>query len=137
MGEVDGGNRGLTDLTEGRLIMEQTIFQRFATGEMKPTVVRYEDDEMLAFDNIRPISPVHILIIPKKEIVSIADMSEADIEIVGRMLFRAKILAEELGVAESGYKVNFNVREGGGQSIPYLHLHLMGGPKPWNWGAGD
>lgn len=117
--------------------MEKTIFHKFALGEMKPAVIRYEDDEMLAFDNIRPISPVHVLIIPKKEIISIADMSETDSGIVGRMLYRARLLAEELGVAESGYKVNFNVREGGGQSIPYLHLHLMGGPKPWKWDEAD
>lgn len=109
--------------------MEKTIFHKFASGELKPTVVRYEDDEMLAFDDIHPKAPVHILIIPKKEIVSIADMEMGDEQIVGRMLWRAKLLAEELGIAEQGYWLGFNVREGGGQEIAYLHLHLVGGRK--------
>lgn len=104
--------------------MEDSIFYKFAKGEMKPATTRYEDDEMLAFDDIHPKSPVHVLIIPKKPIESIADMTEADIEIVGKMLNRAKILAEELGVADYGYKLSFNVGKGGGQVIPYLHLHL-------------
>ncbi len=110
--------------------MEETIFHKFARGEEKPEVIRYEDDEILAFDNNKPSAPVHVLLIPKKEIISIADMQEEDIEIVGKLLYRAKLLAEELGIGESGYKVNFNVGEGGGQTIPYLHLHLAGGFKP-------
>jgi histidine triad (HIT) family protein len=117
--------------------MDQTIFHKFASGEIRPDKVLYEDDELLAFDNIKPVSPVHVLIIPKKEIVSIADMTEGDQEIVGKMLYRAKLLAEELGIDHPGYKVAFNVREGGGQTIAYLHLHLMGGPKPWNGGGAN
>lgn len=103
-----------------------TIFHKFATGELRPDTVRYEDAEMLAFDDIHPKAPVHVLIIPKKEIVSLADMEMGDEQIVARMIWCAKLLAEELGVAEGGYRVSFNVREGGGQVIPYLHLHLLG-----------
>jgi histidine triad (HIT) family protein len=105
--------------------MKDSIFYKFSTGEIRPENIRFEDDEMLAFDDINPDAPVHILIIPKRPIESIADMVEGDIEIVGKMLYRAKLLAEELGVADSGYKVSFNVREGGGQVVPYLHLHLQ------------
>lgn len=118
-------------------MVEETIFHKFAKGEIKPGNIRYEDEELLAFDSNSPIAPVHVLIIPKKEIISVADMEVGDELVVGKMLYRAKLLAEELGIAESGYKVGFNVRAGGGQTVHYLHLHLMGGPKPWNWGAGD
>ena len=112
--------------------MEETIFHKFARGEVRPDLVRYEDDEMLAFDAVPKSAPVHVLIIPKKEIVSIADMEAEDSELVGKILYRAKLLAEELGIADPGYRVSFNVRAGGGQTIFYLHLHLMGGPKPWD-----
>lgn len=103
-----------------------TIFHKFATGELRPDTVRYEDDQMLAFDDIHPKAPVHVLIIPKKEIVSIAEMSEEDAHLVASLIWRAKLLAEELGIAEGGYKIGFNVGAGGGQEIPYLHLHLTG-----------
>jgi len=111
--------------------MEDSIFYKFAKGEMKPGNIRYEDDDLLAFDDIHPAAPVHILIVPKKPIQSVADMVEEDAAIVGKMVYRAKLLAEELGIDHPGYRVSFNVREGGGQLVPYLHLHLMGGPKPW------
>lgn len=110
--------------------MEQTIFHKFVSGEIKPnTKVYVDDDELLAFDSIEPKAPIHILLIPKKEIVSIADMEEGDIEVVGRLLYRAKLLAEELGFAEAGYRLSFNVREGGGQTVFYLHLHMLAGRK--------
>ncbi len=110
--------------------MEDSIFAKFARGELKPDTVRFEDNEMLAFDDINPSAPVHILIIPKEPIKSIAEMTEAQTGIVGRMLYRAKLLAEGLGIAESGYRISFNVGEGGGQIVPYLHLHLMGPTPP-------
>lgn len=111
--------------------MEKTIFHQFASGEMRPDTVRYEDEDMLAFDSNSPAAPVHVLIIPKKEIISIADMEPGDEVIVGKIIYRAKLLAEELGVDNPGYRVIFNVRAGGGQTVHYLHLHLLGGDKPW------
>lgn len=111
--------------------MEKTIFHKFANGELRPDKVLFEDNELLAFDSIHPATPVHVLIIPKKEILSIADMQMGDELIVGKMIYRAKLLAEELGIDHPGYRVAFNVREGGGQSIPYLHLHLLGGVTSW------
>lgn len=110
--------------------MEDSIFYKYAKGIEKPeTTVRYEDDELLAFDNLYPDSPVHVVLIPKKSIQSIADMEEGDIELVGKMFYRVKLIAEELGIADVGYKLSFNVKEGGGQTIPYLHLHIEGGFK--------
>jgi histidine triad (HIT) family protein len=109
--------------------MDDSIFYKFARGELKPETVRYEDDEILAFDDIHPKAPVHILLIPKKPIQSIADMEAGDEAVVGKLLWRAKLLAEEMGIAEEGYRLGFNVREGGGQEVPYLHLHLSGEKK--------
>ena len=106
--------------------MEDTIFHKFARGEMKPDKVRYEDEEFLAFDDIKKDAPVHVLIIPKKEIISIADIQPGDEAIVAKMIALAKKLALELGI-DRGYQVRFNVRAAGGQIIPYLHLHLLGG----------
>ena len=88
-------------------------------------------EKMLAFDDINPAAPVHILIIPKEPIASVAELTEAQAGIVSRMVYRAKLLAEELGIAESGYRVSFNVGKDGGQIVPYLHLHLMGGSHSW------
>lgn len=116
-------------------MIEETIFHKFARGEMRPDNVRFEDDEILAFDDIHPNSPVHILIIPKQKIVSIADMGLGDSDLIGRMVYRAKMLAEEMGIAETGYRVSFNIGKDGGQAIPYLHLHLMGGAWPWRESA--
>ena len=75
------------------------------------------------------------MILPKKPIKSVAQMESGDAELVGKMVYRAKLLAEELGIAESGYRVSFNIGKDGGQIIPYLHLHLMGGAWPWHEGA--
>ena len=109
--------------------MGDSIFHKFVSGEVKPnTKVYFDDAEFMAFDSIEPKHPVHILIIPKKEIVSIADMTEEDVETVGKLLYRAKLLADELGYHE-GYRLAFNVREAGGQTVPYLHLHLLAGKR--------
>jgi len=113
--------------------MEDSIFAKFAKGEMRPGNVRYEDDDILAFDDIHPAAPVHILLIPKKPIESIADMEPGDEKIVGELVYRAKLLAEELGIDRPGYRVGFNVRDGGGQTVPYLHLHLMAGKTSWEY----
>jgi histidine triad (HIT) family protein len=83
----------------------------------------------LAFDSNEPVAPVHVLIIPKKPIASVADMEAGDELLIGKIIYRAKLLAEELGVDYPGYKLNFNVRSGGGQSVNYLHLHLVGGGR--------
>lgn len=90
----------------------------------------YEDDELLAFPDIHPKAPTHILIIPKDHVVtSIAAMSEANQRLLGQMLWRAKLLAEGQGIAEAGYRLVFNVRRHGGQEVDHLHLHLLGGRR--------
>mgnify|MGYP001601606120 CR=1 FL=1 len=93
-----------------------------------PSTVAYEDDELYAFPDIRPKAPVHLLIIPKEHILrSVAEMSAAETGLLGRMLLRAKLLAEEQGIAADGYRLVFNVRRHGGQEVDHVHLHLLGG----------
>lgn len=90
----------------------------------------FADDELYVFPDIRPSAPVHILIIPKDHVLrSVAEMSEEQAGLLGRMIYRAKCLAEERGIAEDGYRLAFNIRHHGGQEVDHLHLHLLGG-KP-------
>ncbi|MDD2766738.1 MAG: histidine triad nucleotide-binding protein [Candidatus Moranbacteria bacterium] len=108
--------------------MNDNIFLKIIRKEV-PTTFIYEDDEVLAFPDIHPIAPVHILIIPKKPIVSIASMEPVDVSIVGKMFLVAKKIAEDLNISEKGYKLLIRVGRDGGQEVPHLHLHLLGGAR--------
>lgn len=94
-----------------------------------PSPFVFEDEQMVAFKDISPKAPVHLLIVPKKHIESVAKLAEDDKILIGEMIWRAKILAEEQGIAEDGYKLVFNCGEHGGQVVKHLHLHLLGGEK--------
>ncbi|ETR71099.1 MAG: Hit-like protein involved in cell-cycle regulation [Candidatus Magnetoglobus multicellularis str. Araruama] len=87
----------------------------------------YEDDTLVVFRDINPQAPVHLLIVPKKHIRSINDLTETDAPIIGQMCMVARQMAANEGIAESGYNLLFNVEKGGGQVIFHLHMHLMGG----------
>lgn len=103
------------------------IFCRIARKEIPATVI-FEDDEFMVFPDIKPKAPVHLLIIPKEHVLrSVAEMDETQTGLLGRMLYRAKILAEEQGIADDGYRLVFNVRHHGGQEVDHVHLHLLGG----------
>ena len=97
----------------------------------------YEDDEFLAFDDIDPAAPVHVLVIPKRHIESLADCENEHAELLGRMIGLAPRIARERGVGydgpggTNGFKALFNVGRGGGQEVYHLHLHVLGGPRPW------
>lgn len=104
------------------------IFCQIAAGEI-PSEFLYEDDEFVAFNDIHPQTPIHILVIPKKHIVSIADLADEDVPLIGRMMAVAKKVAEDAGVAEKGYRLVINTRLDGGQVILHLHMHLLGGSK--------
>ncbi|MBT3356650.1 histidine triad nucleotide-binding protein [bacterium] len=110
--------------------MEGCIFCKIVKGEVKVDVL-YEDELALAFADVAPIAPVHILIIPKKHIENIAHLpkSEKDERMMGRLISIARDLAEKNGIAKDGYKLLFRVGENGGQEIPHIHLHLIGGAK--------
>lgn len=108
--------------------MNDCIFCRIAKGEIPSTKV-YEDEEILAFKDIHPQAPVHFLIIPKRHITSLAEVSAADAPLLGRMLALAPQLARELGLAD-GFRTLINTGRVGGQEVPHLHLHVVGGAAP-------
>ncbi len=104
------------------------LFCQISAGETS-TEFLYENDRLVVFKDIKPAAPVHLLIVPKRHIRSVNDLADADREILSEMILTAKEMAKDQGVAESGYKLLFNVEKGGGQVIFHLHLHLIGGWK--------
>ncbi len=105
-----------------------TIFSKIINGEIKADIV-YQDDQVTAFRDINPQAPVHILIVPNKEIATVNDVTTEDEQIIGHMFTVAKILAEKEGVAESGYRLLVNCGPDGGQEVFHLHMHLFGGRR--------
>lgn len=89
----------------------------------------FEDADLIVIKDILPKAPVHLLIMPKKHIVSVEHLEAGDVKLAGEMIFTAKAMAKKFGVGETGYKLVFNVGRDGGMVIPHLHLHLMGGKQ--------
>jgi histidine triad (HIT) family protein len=112
--------------------MTDCLFCKIVNGEIKPDVV-FEDDKVLAFNDISPKAPVHILIIPKRHISTLNDLDNA--EIAGRLVQTAAMIAKQKGFAEQGYRTVFNCNEHGGQSVYHIHLHLLAG-RQLNWPPG-
>lgn len=110
--------------------LDDCLFCRIACGEI-PSAKVYEDDEVLAFRDIHPKAPVHFLIIPKKHIQSLAQIEPEDAPLLGKMLALTRRLAEQEG-AKNGYRVVINTGRDGGQEVNHLHIHVLGGPQPWN-----
>jgi len=110
--------------------MKDCIFCKIANKEI-PTEILFEDDWVVAFKDINPIAPIHILVIPKKHIQSVNELTsdEEGEKIAGRLLLAAKKLAKEQEISQSGYKLLIRVGRDGGQEIPHLHLHLLGGAR--------
>lgn len=108
--------------------MENCVFCKIAEKKI-PTEFLYEDDLVAAFRDRNPIAPVHVLVIPKKHIEKVSDLEDGDEKIAGRLIMAAKTVAEKLGIAGSGYKLLMRVGEHGGQEVPHIHLHLLGGAK--------
>jgi histidine triad (HIT) family protein len=104
--------------------MTDCLFCKMVSGAIKPDVV-FEDDKVLAFNDISPQAPVHILIIPKQHISTLNDLDDA--ELGGHLLITAARLAKQLGLADDGYRTVFNCNQHGGQAVYHLHLHLLGG----------
>jgi histidine triad (HIT) family protein len=105
-----------------------TIFTKILNKAIPADIV-YEDERILAFRDIRPLAPVHVLIIPKKAIPSINDLADEDVDLAGKMLLVARDIAKNLNISEKGYKLLFRVGEYGGQEVKHLHLHLIGGAR--------
>jgi histidine triad (HIT) family protein len=105
-----------------------TIFSQIISGEVPATIV-YQDDLVTAFRDINPSAPVHILIVPNKEIATINDLTEDDERAAGRMLLAAGRIARQEGIADSGYRLIINCNRDGGQEVYHLHMHLLGGRR--------
>ena len=106
--------------------MSGCIFCKIINGEI-PAQKLYEDDEMLAFNDARPMAPVHFLLIPKKHIQSLLDLEAEDAALAGPLLFKAQELAKEQGCGENGARFVINAKRHGGQTVDHLHIHILGG----------
>ena len=118
---------------EGSFV-ESCLFCRIAAGTIPSERVR-EDDLVIAFRDIAPRAPTHILLIPRRHIASAADLTEADAPLLGRLFAVAAGIARSEGIADGGYRLVSNVGRWGGQTVDHLHVHLMGG-RPFDWPPG-
>jgi histidine triad (HIT) family protein len=103
-----------------------TLFEKIAAREI-PAHIVHETDEFLAFHDVNPQAPVHVLIVPKRVIPRIAEAGASDAELLGKMLIASREVAQKVGVADSGYRLVINNGRDAGESVPHLHLHLLGG----------
>jgi histidine triad (HIT) family protein len=119
--------------------MDNCIFCKIAAGQI-PSKLIHEDDELIAFHDINPASPVHLLIVPREHIATLSDCNEKHQALLGKMMLLAAELARRHGVGytvdangkqSGGFKTLFNTGPDGGQEVYHLHLHVMGGPRPW------
>ena len=114
--------------------MEETIFSKIIRREVPATIVE-ETERVLAFHDVNPQAPIHILIIPKKELRDIAGAGSEDTELLGELLLVATKIARDQGLEEKGYRLVVNTGEEGGQTVAHLHVHLLGG-RQFNWPPG-
>ncbi len=105
-----------------------TIFSRIVRGEAPARIV-YQDDEVTAFQDVSPVAPIHILIVPNKTMRTLNDAGPDDQALLGKLLLTAQRIAGEMGIAEQGYRIVINCNAQGGQSVYHLHLHLLGGRR--------
>ncbi len=114
--------------------MSDCIFCKIVAGELSGEIL-YQDDLVAVFRDVNPKGPVHILIIPTKHIKSVADTSPDDKMLLGELIYRAKIMAEQLGVAENGFRLIINNGRDAGQTVDHIHVHLIGG-RSMTWPPG-
>ena len=104
------------------------IFCQIVAGKI-PSEIVYQDDEVIAFRDINPQAPIHLLIIPKRHIPSLTHLTEEDLPLMGHMVNTANQLAKREGIAETGYRLAISCGKEGGQLVPHLHMHLIGGRR--------
>ncbi len=112
----------------------ETVFCKIARGEMETDLV-YEDEYCKAFEDMNPQAPTHILVIPKQHVTNLFDADERDAELLGRLMIAARQVAEQQGLEEDGFRLVVNNKEGVGQSVFHLHLHVLGG-REFSWPPG-
>jgi histidine triad (HIT) family protein len=114
--------------------MAKTLFEKIAAGEI-PAQIVYQDDKVLAFRDIKPATPTHVLIVPRKPIPRIAEAKPEDHQVLGHLLLKAAQVADQLGLKESGYRLVINNGPDATESVPHLHMHILGGRK-MSWPPG-
>jgi histidine triad (HIT) family protein len=114
--------------------MSKTLFEKIAAREIPATIV-YEDDQVIAFRDIKPQAPTHVLIVPKKPIARISEAQAADEQVLGHLLLKAADVAQQLGLTKSGYRLVFNNGPDAGEAVPHLHCHILGG-RQMTWPPG-
>jgi histidine triad (HIT) family protein len=114
--------------------MNQCLICKIINREV-PAAVVYEDDRVVAFKDINPQAPTHVLIVPRRHIATLNDLKGADDSLVGELVRRAAAIASEVGIAATGYRTVFNTNREAGQTLFHIHLHLMGG-RPMSWPPG-
>jgi histidine triad (HIT) family protein len=114
--------------------MDNCIFCKIAAGEI-PSDVVYEDDQVVAFRDLNPQAPTHVLVVPRRHIATLNDLEAGDEALVGRMYGAAREIAAREGLAETGYRTVVNCNEAGGQTVFHIHLHLLGG-RMMHWPPG-
>ncbi len=114
--------------------MEDCIFCKIINGQIPSNKV-YEDEDLLAFEDVNPVAPTHVVIIPKKHIETLNDIQEEDAGVLASLLLRAQSIATEKEIAEDGYRIVLNCMPGAGQSVYHIHFHLLGG-RIFHWPPG-
>lgn len=109
--------------------LDDCIFCKIACGKI-PCAKIYEDDDVIAFNDINPKAPIHFLIIPKKHIASLADAKPEDAQLLGKIINLVPVLAKQQG-CDGGFRTVINTGKDGGQEVAHLHVHVLGGPQPW------
>ena len=114
--------------------MSDCLFCKIVRSEIPASIV-YQDDHLIAFDDINPQAPTHVLIVPKRHVSTLNDLNAADDQLVGEMVRRAAAIASERGISAGGYRTVFNTNREAGQTVFHIHLHLIGG-RPMQWPPG-
>jgi len=114
--------------------MSKTLFEKIADREIPATIV-YEDDQVVAFRDIKPQAPTHVLIVPRKPVIRISSAADQDRELLGHLLLKAAEVARRLGLEKGGYRLVFNNGPDAGEAVPHLHCHILGG-RPMGWPPG-
>lgn len=114
--------------------MSKTLFEKIIAREIPANII-YEDESVIAFRDIKPAAPVHALIVPKKPIPRIADAEDMDQAVLGHLVLKAAEIADKLGLTDSGYRLVINNGPDAGESVPHLHMHIIGG-RSLSWPPG-
>jgi histidine triad (HIT) family protein len=111
-----------------------TVFEKIIARELPAKIIK-EDDTLIAFHDRNPQAPVHVLVVPKRPIPRIAAAGPEDVTLLGNLLLTAQKIASELGITDSGYRIVINNGSHGGETVPHLHVHVLGG-RPFRWPPG-